>query len=150
MPESTPASAGPRVSDEELALWTEAVAPEIHYVHTNGVVGSPMARLILDLADSRTALAAANARIAVLEAERDAEIVVRLQCRSGGSTPGGDWDASLEMRPFIPTLAFTLDVGGSGEPLIDVFDVWEMRLTPVDRHRPLATATQDGPGAAHE
>lgn len=132
------ASAGPRVSDEGLAGLLQASE------EGERLPSWSVERLVL------LALRDARARIAVLEAERDAEIVVRLQCRSGGSTPGGDWDASLEMRPFMPTLAFTLDVGGSGEPLIDVFDVWEMRLTPVDRHRPLATATQDGPGAAHE
>lgn len=144
------ASAGPRVSDELLSHMLSQYRERGNPREQALLRQSTQALVCLDLADSRTALAAANARIAVLEAERDAEIVVRLQCRSGGSTPGGDWDASLEMRPFIPTLAFTLDVGGSGEPLIDVFDVWEMRLTPVDRHRPLATATQDGPGAAHE
>ncbi len=62
-----PASAGPRVSDEQLARevrWWESRTSEQRAL---------TARLTLDLVDSRTALAAANARIAVLEAERDAQ-----------------------------------------------------------------------------
>jgi hypothetical protein len=76
MPESTPASAGPRVSDEELARYTTAMRlsprPTMHIgtlpdapEYSNTFV--KVLDVACDLADCRTALAAANARIAVLE-----------------------------------------------------------------------------------
>lgn len=122
-PES-PASAGPRVSDEELAQYTMAMRlfprPTMHIgtlpdapEYSNTFV--KVLDMACDLADSRTALAAANARIAVLEqlaqAVRDAN---ELLMDRYYEVPHDQWDRISDMA-------------------------WN-----------LATATQDGPGAAHE
>ena len=76
------ASAGPRVSDAYLRKWKAQRQKEVPHdlgfrmAYLEGhdgiirLVEVGMA-LVDDLADSRTALAAANARIAVLEGERD-------------------------------------------------------------------------------
>lgn len=193
MPETPPpASAGPRVSDEELArlvrearIFNEVFKPADVTMHdaskqpvavwfqpeqndaaADGEYGYygyhewgdfvedsalPMIEPVaLDLADSRTALAAANARIAVLEA-RDV-LVQALSVPLGKlvNTHGRVqtlWDASLESGE--------LDEGDFDTAMNDlnlaVDEMYEGCYETVHARRPerLATASPE-PGAAHE
>ena len=140
MPESTPASAGPRVSDEELAKWCAywqgCIEGDSTYADWDEV------KATFDLADCRTALAAANARIAVLEGERDgyksllfdyahdhAEQIMEIAGGSQPLPPDKSWDV------WCHALAIThLD--------IDI-------ITGDPEYATLATASPE-PGAAHE
>ena len=155
---TTPASAGPRVSDEELAQDTMAMRlfprPTMHIgtlpdapEYSNTFV--KVLDMACDLADARTALATANARIAVLEA-RDV-LVQALSVPLGKlvNTHGRVqtlWDASLESGE--------LDEGDFDTAMNDlnlaVDEMYEGCYETVHARRPerLATASPE-PGAAH-
>ena len=149
-PESTPppASAGPRVSDETLADYMPVSDDTIQHIieYGRGIEKD----VAFDLQSARTALAAANARIAVLEA-RDV-LVQALSVPLGKlvNTHGRVqtlWDASLESGE--------LDEGDFDTAMNDlnlaVDEMYEGCYETVHARRPerLATASPE-PGAAHE
>ena len=144
------ASAGPRVSDELLSHMLSQYRERGNPREQALLRQSTQALVCLDLADSRTALAAANARIAVLEA-RDV-LVQALSVPLGKlvNTHGrvqSLWDASLESGELDE-----VDFDPAMNDLnLAVDEMYEGCYETVHARRPerLATASPE-PGAAHE
>ncbi len=160
-PTPPPASAGPRVSDEEMGIWL----PMWQRVEQEGKhpIKYPEGRAILDLADSRTALAAANARIAVLEAERDGlrerDMRVQMIAVPLGKVLNTDehlrqlWrqyddDGSVDESVITTALG---DLAGAIDELYDAcYDTVHAHRAPHERNPARAATASPEPGAAHE